>query len=194
MIAYKGFHGDLTCTFGKGTFQYEAGATITEELSKCARNGLHCAEYVLDCLKWYPLGRGNRYFQVEAEGNIDEDGTDTKISCTKMTLVRELNVKEIALQAMIYICSHPHRDWKHWSNICSVTEDSAEGCGEGSIAIARGKCPVVKGEIGTAAGLLVESPDSVEIEAAKFFVIDGKKVKAGKYYGYRNGELVEARG
>ena len=193
MIAYKGFNGDLTCTFGKGVFQYEAGTTIEEDRSKCARTGLHCAEYVLDCLKWYPLGRGNRYFQVEAEGNIDEDGVDSKISCTKMTLKHELNVKEIALQAMMYICSHPHREWKHYSNICTVCEDSAEGRGEGSIAIARGKTPVVKGEIGTAAGLLVESPDSEEIEAAKFFVIDGKKVKAGRYYGYRKGELVEVR-
>ena len=53
MIAYKGFNGDLTCTFGKGVFQYEAGTTIEEDRSKCARTGLHCAEYVLDCLKWY---------------------------------------------------------------------------------------------------------------------------------------------
>lgn len=181
MNAYKGFHGNLTCTYGKGTFQYEAGATIEEENSKCARNGLHCAEYVLDCLKWYPLGKENRYFQVEAEGNIDEDGVDSKISCTKITLVRELNVKEIALQAMIYICSHPHRDWKHCSNICSVTEDSAEGYGDGSIAIARGKNPRVKGKKGTVAGLLVENEDG-EIENARYFVIDGTEKKADTWY------------
>ena len=26
MLAYKGFKEDLTCTFGRGTFQYEAGS------------------------------------------------------------------------------------------------------------------------------------------------------------------------
>lgn len=194
MIAYKGFHGDLTCTKGKGTFQYTPGMKIVEDASKCARTGLHCAEYVLDCLTWYPLGEGNRYFQVEAEGSIDEDAIDSKISCTEMTLVRELSVKEIALQAMNYIILHPNRAWERNDSYCQVTRDTAEGIGEGSIAIARGKDPMVKGELGTVAGLLVECEDSDEICAAKFFVIDGEKTKPCRWYRYSEGDAVEVRG
>ena len=39
MLAYKGFKEDLTCTFGRGTFQYEAGQTIKEESSRCQNRG-----------------------------------------------------------------------------------------------------------------------------------------------------------
>ena len=31
MKAYKAFNKDLTCTLGKGTFQYEEGKVIREE-------------------------------------------------------------------------------------------------------------------------------------------------------------------
>ena len=30
MIAYKGFNKDLTCTMGKGSFQYEVGKTYKD--------------------------------------------------------------------------------------------------------------------------------------------------------------------
>lgn len=62
MLAYKGFKKDLTCTFGQGIFQYEADQTMKEDSSKCQDRGLHCAENPLECLRWYPLGKGNRYF------------------------------------------------------------------------------------------------------------------------------------
>lgn len=193
MIAFKGFHEDLTCTKGAGIFQYVPGVKITEENSKCARTGLHCAEYILDCLKWYPLNGNNRYFRVDANGSLDEDGIDSKISCTEMTLIQELDVKGIALEAMCYMVSHPHRDWMVTTLNCQVSRDSAEGSGEGSIAIARGKTPVVKGEIGTVAGLLIENENGDEIIAAKLFMIDGKKIKPGKWYGFTSRELKEVK-
>ncbi|MCF2705578.1 hypothetical protein I6E91_27085, partial [Enterocloster clostridioformis] len=51
MLAYKGFNADLTCTCGKGRFQYEIGKTIKESKSKCQNSGAHCAEYPLECLR-----------------------------------------------------------------------------------------------------------------------------------------------
>ena len=83
MIAYKGFAPDFTASFGSGKKQYHVGDVLEEDSSKTARTGMHCAEYVLDCLRWYPLGNGNRYCQVEARGSIDEDGS-VQIACTKM--------------------------------------------------------------------------------------------------------------
>ena len=92
MLAYKGFNADLTCTCGRGTFQYEIGKTIKESKSKCRNSGAHCAEYPLECLRWYPLGCGNRYFLVEASGSLDElGGTDTQLACTEITLLKELS-------------------------------------------------------------------------------------------------------
>lgn len=190
MIAYKGFHGDMTCTLGKGTMQYKPGDTILEERSKCARTGMHCAEYVLDCLGYYPLGNGNRYFEVEASGSIDEDNTDTKIACTEMTLMKELSIKEIAFRAMAYMVDHPKRPWEKHGPLLDVSREEAQGCGAGSIAIARGDHPKVKGKPGTAAGLLMENEEG-EIENARFFVIDGKEKKADTWYGIDGLEVTE---
>ena len=50
MIAYKGFAPDFTASFGSGKKQYHVGDVLEEDSSKTARTGMHCAEYVLDCL------------------------------------------------------------------------------------------------------------------------------------------------
>lgn len=192
MIAYKGFRKDLTCTLGKGVFPYHTGETIREESSKCAARGMHCAEYVLDCLGYYPLGSGNRYFQVEAAGSLDEDGTDTRISCTEMTLIKELSIREITLQAMIYMISHPQRAWEKGGMLLDVGAERAEGAGAGSIAIARGKNPRIKGKPGSVMGLLKEEENG-EIGEAKLFTVDGIKVKQDIWYVLQNGELKEVQ-
>ena len=54
MIVYKGFNEKLQATYGR-TFQYEAGKTYREEKSKTRSTGFHAAEYILDCLQWYPI-------------------------------------------------------------------------------------------------------------------------------------------
>ena len=41
MIAYKGFNKDLTCTMGKGRFQYEVGKSYKEDSAKCASRMIH---------------------------------------------------------------------------------------------------------------------------------------------------------
>lgn len=182
MIAYKGFHKDLTCTLGLGKMQYKEGDTIREERSKCASTGMHCAEYVIDCLNYYPLGHGNRYFEVEATGSLDEDNIDSKIACTEMKLNKELTIKEIAFRAIAYMVEHPKRRWEARGNLLDISRDQAEGAGSGAIAIARGVHPRVRGKVGTAAGLIVEN-ESGEIEAARFFMIDGETRQENIWYG-----------
>ena len=53
MIAYKGFNKDLTCTMGKGRFQYEVGKSYKEDSAKCASTGFHCTEEPIEVLSWY---------------------------------------------------------------------------------------------------------------------------------------------
>ena len=189
MIAYKGFAPDFTASFGSGKKQYHVGDVLEEDSSKTARTGMHCAEYVLDCLRWYPLGNGNRYCQVEARGSIDEDGS-VQIACTKMNIVRELNTKQIASAACMYMVSFPERDWKRKGRLLDVAEDAARGQGAGAIAIARGKDPKVKGAAGSVLALLKE-PKKGQFEAAKVFEVGGD-ILPDVWYTIKNGKVVKS--
>ncbi len=87
MIAYKGFEKNLSC---RGYQFKRYGINETTE-ANCRQNGFHCAENPLDCLVHYPNWRNSRYFVVKAFGDLDEDDRDTKISCTKIELIKELD-------------------------------------------------------------------------------------------------------
>ena len=189
MLAYKGFNKDLTCTLGKGIYQYEPGKTVREERSKTANSGFHCTENPLECFNWYPLGQENRYWIVEAAGSLDECGTDAKIACTEMTLLKELTIAEMAAEAMAYMIRHPVRSWEVSGNLLEVKRDRAIGAGEGSIAIARGEEPKAKGKAGSVIGLLAEN-DTGEIITAKLFRIAGKW-KEDTWYSLDGRELKE---
>lgn len=189
MLAYKGFKSDLTCTFGRGTFQYQTGQTIKSEGSKAQHTGLHCAENPVECLCWYPLGSGNRYFLVEASGSIDElGGTDTQLACTEMTLLKELSLKEFAGHAMIYMVKHPLREWKCDRRMLQIAEDEAEADGAGHIAIARGLHPKVRGKHGAVLGLIRDNGGL--IEDAKLFTVEGE-IKPDTWYTLKDRQPVE---
>lgn len=189
MIAYKGFAPDFTASFGRGKKQYHVGDVLEEDSSKTARTGMHCAEYVLDCLNWYPLGEGNRYCQVLARGSIDEDGS-VQIACTKMHILQELNIKQVAAAACMYMVQYPGRDWKRRGVLLDVAEDTARGQGAGAIAIARGKNPKVKGAAGSVLALLKE-PKKGQFEAAKVFEVGGD-ILPDVWYRIKNGKVVKS--
>ena len=191
MIAYKGFAPDFTARFGHGKKKYHVGDVLEEDSSKTARTGMHCAEYVLDCLGWYPLGAGNRYCQVEAGGSIDEDGT-VQIACTKMHIVRELNTRQIASAACMYMVRFPERDWKRKGMLLDVAEDTARGQGSGAVAIARGKAPKVKGKAGSVLALLKET-EKGEFAAAKVFEVGGDILPDVWYTIQKDGKVVKSK-
>ena len=85
MIAYKGFLPGLIC---RG-YQFRMGLNVTEK-ANCAHNGFHCAEDPLDCLRYYGDINHAEYYIVDAGGDIDEDGVDSKISCTELTILKRL--------------------------------------------------------------------------------------------------------
>lgn len=164
MIAYKGFYQDLT---GWGGFRFEPGKLYREKSCKTVRNGFHCTEYALACLQYMTLGRGHRYFQVEAGGEIDED--DWRIAATEMKLLKELTLRELTGYGMMYILQHPKRDdWTLSGNKLSVKRDTAEAEGAGSIAVARGRHPMVKAGKGAICGLILENKTG-EITGARVF-------------------------
>ena len=78
IIAYKAFEPDLSCTSKGNRFQYKIGIWNQEPAADCARCGFHCAENPLDCLSYYPHWEQAVYYMVLADGDIDEDGRDSK--------------------------------------------------------------------------------------------------------------------
>lgn len=153
MICFKGFDSNLTATFGKGNMRFEPNKTYIEENSKTVRTGFHCAEYPMHCLRFYPLRKGNRYFKVEAAGDIDDD--EQMVACTRLTLKKELTLKEMIQYTLFYIMSHPQRDLEHSSNNAEVHRNEAETTAPGEgLAIAFGKNPKVRAKDGNFIGLI----------------------------------------
>ena len=189
MIGYKGFSAKLTATMGKGTFQFEPGKTYEEQESKTMKCGFHFTENPFECLAYYSLGGTNRYFQILAEGSIDED-EDAKVSCTKITLLKELTIKELAGYGMMYMIQHPMREkWQQERHMLCVKENEAEAKQRGAIAIARGPHPVVKGTEGSILGLILESEPGV-ITAAKLFVA-GIEAKENTVYTLKSDRTLQ---
>ena len=71
MKGYKAFNNDLTC---RG-MQYEIGKeyTFDGELIPCIQ-GFHFCETIADCYNFYPMEDDTRICEVEALGDIAEDG------------------------------------------------------------------------------------------------------------------------
>lgn len=123
---------------------------------------------------------------VEASGDIDE-GEDCQISCTQLTLIKELSISEIALEGMKYMIRHHRRQgWQQDRRLLSVREDRAEA-EAGGIAIARGKNPRVKGQKGSILGIIIE--DEGEIQDARIMKVG--KEHEGKWMRLRGHEWEE---
>lgn len=173
MKVYKATDADMTCHMGKGIFQYHLGVPAKAPKSKCGSIGLHACEYILDCLSYYSLGDGHRFFAAEAAGDIAEDGANTRISCTELTLIQELSNKDIAREAMLYMINHPRREgWQHAGTGAVAARDTAQTGVKDGIAIARGPEPKAKGCAGAHLGFLREAADG-GIRAAKLVTVSG---------------------
>jgi len=171
MKAYKGFNKELTSCLGDGNndnCKFTLGETKEVNSSKTASSGFHCCENPFECLKYYAFNGENRFFIVEAEGDIDEDEQE-RIACTKITIKEELTSFKFALEGMAYIINHSLREkWQQDYFNVKVCADKCEAKGVGHIAIARGKESRVKGVAGSILGLILE--DDIGIKAAKLIV------------------------
>lgn len=181
MRVYKGFNEKIQAKHGKGTFQYEKGKTYKEEKSKTRSTGFHAAEYILDCLQWYPIDGKNKFFLCEAGGSIDEEDGCSMVVSTELTLLRELTLMEIAMAAMEYMIIHPKRAWEKRERGAYAEKERSKAIGKTKIAIARGKHPEVKGEYGTVIGLIVEDEKGKPV-AAGVRNVDGIQAKAHQIY------------
>lgn len=174
MKAYKGFDKDLTCILGKSPFKYEIGKTYTEKAAKCASTGFHCVEEPIEVLRWY-YNEDSRYCIVEASGDIHEDGND-KISCTEMTIVKEVSLEQIGALECLWV-------EKHFDRVASDFVKKDEGtASKNGIVVVRGKNPKASGEEGSALFLLQEAKRGKNIIGIGAYKIDGKEHLPGVFY------------
>lgn len=165
MLAYKGFNKGLTCR----DYKFLAGKKSITKEANCVKNGFHAAEDPLDVFKYYPNIEESEYWLVRLEGDIHEDGNDSKISCTELTPIRELSIPEMAAAALIYIQKHPNRTHK-------------ENYSNKAFKIAVGENPVLSGELGQFLGFAVRI--GKEIPEISIFQIDGEQFLPNTEYDY----------
>lgn len=184
MRAFKAFNKNMTCTHGSGSYQYKENTIYTEERAQAHEAGFHCASYILDCFNYYPKSADTVICPVEALGDIDEDGNDTKISCTVMKIGRRLTCEKIVCHALLYIQQHPQ--FHDAKNIHLNRGRDSFFC------IVRGKDPIASGTKGTVLGYIVENSKK-EITALAVYKVDGKKLKPGRYYNVEGKEVEDAQ-
>ena len=95
ITGFKGFDKDLKCR----DYQYEVGKKFEEEgkIEACS-NGFHFCENPFDVLGYYPPSTekgSSRYCIVKGSGNIDRDGDDSKVACSKLHISAEIGLKGI---------------------------------------------------------------------------------------------------
>jgi hypothetical protein len=96
--AYKGFDKDLKC---RG-FSFEIGKKYVHEGEvKACQSGFHSCEYPLDVFTYYPPSE-SRFALVEAEGEINKHGDDSKVASSHLTIKAELTLSRLINAAIEY--------------------------------------------------------------------------------------------
>ncbi len=113
---------------------------------------------------------------MKAFGDLDEDDQDTKISCTKIELIEELDFPTtFCYEASVYgNTSGPLM----CSLVCKET-----GTGENGFVVVRGKNPRAKGRKNDLLIFVQEEPDSNEITIINQICVDGARYKEDQWYG-----------
>lgn len=200
VTGFKGFDKDLKCR----DYQYEVGKKFEEEgkIEACS-NGFHFCENPFDVLGYYPpsTGKGSsRYCIVKGSGNIDRDGDDTKVACSKLHISAEIGLKGIIEAGVKFILDKVN--WKDnkesntgYRSAATNTGDqsAAEVTGKESIAIVTGKDSKAKGGIGCWIVLTERGEwdgNVYPIKEVKAVRVDGKIIKSNTYYKLINSEVI----
>ena len=209
ITGFKGFDKDLKCR----DYQYEVGKEFEEKGKiKACSNGFHFCENPFDVLGYYPPSTekgSSRYCIVKGSGNIDRDGDDSKVACSKLHISAEIGLKGIIEAGVKFILDKVN--WKdnkesntgnylaatNTGNYSAATntgdQSAAEVTGKESIAIVTGKDSKAKGGIGCWIVLTErgEWNDNVyPIKEVKAVRVDGEIIKPDTYYKLIDGEVI----
>lgn len=166
---YKMFSPGLIC---RG-YQFKEGVNECDHAT-CVKEGFHAAENPLDCLRYYPSFDANECWLCYADGEIHEKGDDSKLSCTRLEILRRLEKWEFVFEACRYIIDHPWSEYNRY-----VQEDVGTTSGQG-FAIVVGQDPQCKCLAdGDVVALIVKRRHG---NAEKMVFLYGEETKKGATY------------
>lgn len=181
--AYKMFNNNLTCTLGRGKYQYEPGKWYEETEANVRRNGYHVCKNPLDCLTYYHNLDNAQMWRVLIDGDIDEAGNDSALSAQKIKLIKRMSLAEIVAHAIKYICNNKQEKYNR-----DVTEGPATA-NANHFAISVSADPRACGQMGDVLGLLRRPEGSRSIIEAAMYVVDGIEIMPGTWYDIAGEEV-----
>lgn len=203
IIAYKGFHQDLTCR----DFQFEIGGTYEHKGGvKACESGFHACTHPLDVLGYYPPAK-SRFALVELSGETDaETGGDTKISAAKIEIRAEITLGELVEAAVKHVfdaaklvkgaIARKNRGAASATGAqgaasATGTRGAASATGYRGAAMATGRGGRARVAAGNAL-FLVERNSNWDIVAVWAGIAGKGGIKPETYYTLKNGAPVEA--
>lgn len=184
IIAFKAFNKDLSCrgkAYSMNDWNYETG------IAGCVSNGIHCAANPLDCLKYYSEASNRRIFRVICDGDIDEDAVDSKIACTKMKILEELDTEKLVFYACKYVYEHPRLYTSEYISM-DVFEWMNDEVPKNGFGIVRGAEPKARASLGTVIGI-IRNDASGNVDAINIFKVGENGFNPGVFYDVDGNEV-----
>ncbi|MBC5632086.1 DUF7666 domain-containing protein [Parabacteroides hominis] len=195
---YKGFDKNLQCR----NFQYKVGETFEEKGTiKACESGFHFCENPFNVFDYYPPS-DSRYCNVEGDGKIDTDNSDSKVACSKLHIHTEIGLSGLISAGVKFILDKV--DWGNNKATNTGDRSAATNTGDRSAATVEGKdsIAIVTGYDSKAKGamgcwiVLTERGDwdgnTYPIIDVQTFKVDGISIKADTFYKLKNSKPVEA--
>lgn len=187
---YKGFDKNLQC---RG-FQYKVGETFEEKGTiKACESGFHFCENPFNVFNYYSPS-DSRYCNVEGDGKIDTDNSDSKVACSKLHIHTEIGLSGLISAGVKFILDKV--DWGNNKATNTGNRSAASVEGKDSIAIVTGYDSKAKGAMGCWI-VLTERGDwdgnTYPIINVQAFKVDGISIKADTFYKLKNSKPVEAK-
>ena len=125
---YKGFDKNLQC---RG-FQYKVGETFEEKGTiKACESGFHFCENPFNIFDYYPPS-DSRYCNVEGDGKIDTDNSDSKVACSKLHIHTEIGLSGLISAGVKFILDKV--DWGNNKATNTGDQSAATNTGDQSAA------------------------------------------------------------
>ena len=214
---YKGFDKNLQC---RG-FQYKVGETFEEKGTiKACESGFHFCENPFNVFNYYPPS-DSRYCNVEGDGKIDTDNSDSKVACSKLHIHTEIGLSGLISAGVKFILDKV--DWGNNKATNTGDRSAATNTGDRSAATNTGDQSAAT-NTGYRSAASVEGKDSIAIVTGydskakgamgcwivltergnwdgntypiinvQAFKVDGISIKADTFYKLKNSKPVEAK-
>ena len=125
---YKGFDKNLQC---RG-FQYKVGETFEEKGTiKACESGFHFCENPFNVFNYYSPS-DSRYCNVEGDGKIDTNNSDSKVACSKLHIHTEIGLSGLISAGVKFILDKV--DWGNNKATNTGYQSAATNTGDQSAA------------------------------------------------------------